>query len=255
MRPPHATSGIQHSSRHPGPYLCPAQPRVWTPEDFADLGRARQSISPPPAGCFRSLRRIARASTTYPRQPAHRKPTYPNPRDVIDALARKGKVRVVVDGLTAPTTSDSPTPFRRTSACSPTAAAAHHPRQPDPRLPGRRAQPPFIGGSPRHAFRAGAPLAARHASVRRRKPPQSPCLHPQRPRSWTVHSGRLASRPVGAAGVDAGDRSRPPPAGERWGTVASKESEASRRASGSRTFWTRSSSCMVCAGGGISVAS
>jgi hypothetical protein len=27
--------------------------------------------------------------------------TYPNPRDVIDALARKGKVRVVVDGLTA----------------------------------------------------------------------------------------------------------------------------------------------------------
>jgi hypothetical protein len=29
------------------------------------------------------------------------KPTYPNPRDVIDALARKGKVWMVVDGLTA----------------------------------------------------------------------------------------------------------------------------------------------------------
>jgi hypothetical protein len=29
------------------------------------------------------------------------KPTNPNPRDVIDALTRKGKVRVVVDGLTA----------------------------------------------------------------------------------------------------------------------------------------------------------
>jgi hypothetical protein len=29
------------------------------------------------------------------------RPTYPNPRDVIDAVARKGKVRVVVDGLTA----------------------------------------------------------------------------------------------------------------------------------------------------------
>ena len=37
--------------------------------------------------------------------------------------------------------------------------------------------------------------------------------------------------------MDAGDRSRPPPAGERWGTVASKESEALQTRIGSRTFW------------------
>jgi hypothetical protein len=29
------------------------------------------------------------------------KPTYPDPRDVIDALARKGNVRILVDGITA----------------------------------------------------------------------------------------------------------------------------------------------------------
>jgi hypothetical protein len=50
----------------------------------------------------RSLRRIARGFYDTPQHNRLTgKPTYPNPRDVIDALARKGKVRVVVDGLTA----------------------------------------------------------------------------------------------------------------------------------------------------------
>jgi hypothetical protein len=50
----------------------------------------------------RSLRRIARGFYDTPQDNRLTgKPTYPNPRDVIDALARKGKVRVVVDGLTA----------------------------------------------------------------------------------------------------------------------------------------------------------
>jgi Family of unknown function (DUF6088) len=51
---------------------------------------------------FSYLRRIARGF--YDRPQDNRiigKPTYPNPHDVIDARARKGKVRVVVDGLTA----------------------------------------------------------------------------------------------------------------------------------------------------------
>ena len=82
---------------------APAQPRVWTPEDFADLGTAHRSRS----GLHRlvasrSLRRIARGFYDIPQDNRLTgKPTYPNPRDVIDALARKGKVRVVVDGLTA----------------------------------------------------------------------------------------------------------------------------------------------------------
>jgi uncharacterized protein DUF6088 len=48
------------------------------------------------------LRRIARGLYDTP-QPNRLtgKLTYPDPRDVIDALGRKGNVRVVVDGLTA----------------------------------------------------------------------------------------------------------------------------------------------------------
>ena len=82
---------------------APAQPRVWTPEDFADLGpRTAVDQALHRLVASRNLRRIARGFYDIPQ--ANRltgKPTYPNPRDVIDALARKGKVRIVVDGLTA----------------------------------------------------------------------------------------------------------------------------------------------------------
>ena len=48
------------------------------------------------------MRRIARGFYDTPHDNRLTgKPTYPNPRDVFDALARKGKVQVVVDGLTA----------------------------------------------------------------------------------------------------------------------------------------------------------
>ena len=85
---------------------APAQPRVWTPEDFADLG-PRTAVDQAGSSTGWSLPEACggsrAASTTSP--PVNNrltgKPTYPNPRDVIDALARKGKVRVVVDGLTA----------------------------------------------------------------------------------------------------------------------------------------------------------
>jgi hypothetical protein len=81
----------------------PAQPRVWTPEDFADLGpRTAVDQALHRLVASRSLRRIARGFYDTPQDNRLTgKPTYPNPRDVIDALARKGKVRVVVDGLTA----------------------------------------------------------------------------------------------------------------------------------------------------------
>ena len=82
---------------------APAQPRVWTPEDFADLGpRTAVDQALHRLVASRSLRRIARGFYDVPQDNRLTgKPTYPNPRDVIDALARKGKVRVVVDGLTA----------------------------------------------------------------------------------------------------------------------------------------------------------
>jgi hypothetical protein len=82
---------------------APAQPRVWTPEDFADLGpRTAVDQALHRLVASRSLRRIARGFYDTPQDNRLTgKPTYPNPRDVIDALARKGKVRIVVDGLTA----------------------------------------------------------------------------------------------------------------------------------------------------------
>ena len=79
------------------------QPRVWTPEDFADLGpRTAVDQALHRLVASQSLRRIARGFYDNPKtNRLTGKPTYPNPRDVIDALARKGRVRVVVDGLTA----------------------------------------------------------------------------------------------------------------------------------------------------------
>jgi hypothetical protein len=80
-----------------------AQPHVWTPEDFADLGpRTAVDQALHRLVASKSLRRIARGFYDIPlNNRLTGKPTYPNPRDVIAALARKGKVRVVVDGLTA----------------------------------------------------------------------------------------------------------------------------------------------------------
>jgi hypothetical protein len=81
----------------------PAQPHVWTPEDFADLGpRTAVDQALHRLVASKSLRRITRGFYDIPQDNRLTgKPTYSNPRDVIDALARKGKVRVVVDGLTA----------------------------------------------------------------------------------------------------------------------------------------------------------
>ena len=80
-----------------------AQPHVWIPEDFADLGpRTVVDQALHRLVASKSLRRIARGFYDIPRDNRLTgKPTHPNPRDVIDALARKGKIRVVVDGLTA----------------------------------------------------------------------------------------------------------------------------------------------------------
>jgi len=82
---------------------APAHQRVWTPEDFADIGpRTAVDQALHRLVASRDLRRIARGFYDTPQDNRLTgKPIYPNPRDVIDALTRKGKVRVVVDGLTA----------------------------------------------------------------------------------------------------------------------------------------------------------
>jgi hypothetical protein len=77
--------------------------RVWTPEDFADLG-PRTAVDQilhrlVAAG---KLRRIARGFYDIPgTNRLTGKPTSPDHRAVIDALARKNNVRVIVDGITA----------------------------------------------------------------------------------------------------------------------------------------------------------
>ncbi len=76
---------------------------VWTPGDFTDLG-TREAVD---TALHRlvaggTLRRLGRGLYDVPRiNSLTSRPTGPNPRDVIDALSRKGNVRVLVDGITA----------------------------------------------------------------------------------------------------------------------------------------------------------
>jgi hypothetical protein len=76
---------------------------VWTPVDFLDLG--------PRAAVDKVLQRLARGGEVSridrglyfrPRKSAlTHKPTHPDQKAVIDAVARRDQTRVVVDGLTA----------------------------------------------------------------------------------------------------------------------------------------------------------
>lgn len=76
---------------------------VWTPRDFLDLG-SRDAVDKTLQRLVKvsELRRIDRG--LYDR-PAHnkltRQPNPPDPRGVIDAIARRDQIRVLVDGMTA----------------------------------------------------------------------------------------------------------------------------------------------------------
>ncbi|HLL82708.1 MAG TPA: DUF6088 family protein [Longimicrobium sp.] len=77
--------------------------RVWTASDFLDLGsrdgidKALQRLSA--AG---QIRRISRGLYDRPRTSSlTRRPVPPDPSAVIDAVARRDQIRVVVDGITA----------------------------------------------------------------------------------------------------------------------------------------------------------
>ena len=82
---------------------APKKPRVWTADDLADLGsRSAVDLALHRLVSAGDVRRIARGLYDVPTiNSLTRKPTAPDPHDVIDALIRKGKVRILVDGITA----------------------------------------------------------------------------------------------------------------------------------------------------------
>ncbi|GAY20387.1 hypothetical protein SFOMI_0911 [Sphingobium fuliginis] len=76
---------------------------VWTPQDFLDLG-SRDAVDQVLHRLTRSgdVRRIARGLYDKPRlNRLTGKPTHPDPRAVVDALARRDQARILVDGMTA----------------------------------------------------------------------------------------------------------------------------------------------------------
>lgn len=78
-------------------------PPVWTPRDFLDLG-SREAVDQVLHRLTRSgdIRRIARGLYDRPRiNKLTGKPSSPNPRAVVDALARRDQARILVDGMTA----------------------------------------------------------------------------------------------------------------------------------------------------------
>src|ERR1035437_4827229 len=79
---------------------APAQPRVWTPEDFADLGpRTAVDQALHRLVASRSLRRIAGGFYDTPQDDRLTgKPPYPNPPAGHHPLAPKAQTRGVVDG-------------------------------------------------------------------------------------------------------------------------------------------------------------
>ncbi|WP_228241465.1 DUF6088 family protein [Porphyrobacter sp. GA68] len=80
-----------------------SNPSVWTPRDFLDLG-SREAVDQVLHRLARSgdIRRIARGLYDKPqRNNLTGKPTHPDPRSVVDALARRDQARILVDGMTA----------------------------------------------------------------------------------------------------------------------------------------------------------
>jgi uncharacterized protein DUF6088 len=79
------------------------KPRVWTADDLADLGsRGAVDLALHRLVSAGDVRRIAWGLYDVPGiNSLTGKPTSPDPHDVIDALTRKGKVRILVDGITA----------------------------------------------------------------------------------------------------------------------------------------------------------
>lgn len=97
------TSSLDLSKALDARLSAAAPRRVWTPSDFLDLGsrdavdkalqrRAKQGV----------LRRIDRGLYDQPRfNSLTRQPSPPDPAAVIEAVARRDQIRLLVDGMTA----------------------------------------------------------------------------------------------------------------------------------------------------------
>jgi hypothetical protein len=78
-------------------------PSVWTPQDFLDLG-SRDAVDQVLHRLTRNgdVRRITRGLYDKPKMNhLTGKLTHPDPRAVVDALARRDQARILVDGMTA----------------------------------------------------------------------------------------------------------------------------------------------------------
>lgn len=76
---------------------------AWTPRDFLDLG-SREAVDQALHRLTRGgdIRRIARGLYDKPQTNSLTgQPTHPDPRAVVDALARRDQARIIVDGITA----------------------------------------------------------------------------------------------------------------------------------------------------------
>jgi hypothetical protein len=76
---------------------------AWTPQDFLDLG-SREAVDQALHRLNRGgdIRRIARGLYDKPQANSLTgQPTHPDPRAVVDALARRDQARILVDGMTA----------------------------------------------------------------------------------------------------------------------------------------------------------
>jgi Family of unknown function (DUF6088) len=76
---------------------------AWTPRDFLDLG-SREAVDQALHRLTRGgdIRRIARGLYDKPQANSLTgQPTHPDPRAVVDALARRDRARIIVDGMTA----------------------------------------------------------------------------------------------------------------------------------------------------------
>ena len=164
--------------------------RVWTPRDFLDLGeryavdKALQRMA-----INGELRRIARGLYDNPTFNAlTQKDNPPNPRQVIEAVARREQIRVLVDGLTAANdlglTNAVPAKNYIQADCG---------------------QQTVLGGAPSDADSPGITLAARHHGTAGRrsathKPPRS---HSKSNKGRTHDQGRSQKRSDSAPHMDA----------------------------------------------------
>ncbi len=76
---------------------------AWTPRDFLDLG-SREAVDQALHRLTRGgdIRRIARGLYDKPQANSLTgQPTHPDPRAVVDVLARRDQARIIVDGMTA----------------------------------------------------------------------------------------------------------------------------------------------------------